>query len=156
MKEKTENSASVQQTASDPIHTPGMPNDPNDLYHLMRSCGHILYHNGMNKSGQGRILHILEQEGSLAQKDLQTILKIKSGSVSEILTKLEKDGLIVRTRDERDRRRMIVSMTEEGRKHAQDFHERAEKKNWFYALSEEEQAQLRTILQKLLAAWYEE
>ena len=118
----------------------------------MRSCGHILYHRGSAKSGQGRILHILEKERSIGQKDLQQMLKIKSGSVSEILTKLEKEGLIERSRDEADRRRVIITMTQKGREHAKLYNE---KRDWFHALNSEQQEQLKKLLQILLVSWSE-
>ena len=129
---------------------PGVPNDPNDLYHLMRSCGHILYHNGSTKSSQGRILHILEKEGTIGQKDLQQILKIKSGSVSEVLTKLEKEGLIERSRDECDRRRVIITMTQKGRIHAHNYNE---SRDWFAVLDAQQKEQLKELLQLLLESW---
>ena len=53
-------------------------------------------------------------EGDLYQKELQYILGIRPGSMSEIVTKLEKRGLLVRKRDEKDMRRARLSITEEG------------------------------------------
>ena len=129
---------------------PGVPDDPDDLYHLMRSCGHILYHRGSTKSSQAWILQILEKEGSIAQKNLQQMLKIKSGSVSEILTKLEKEDLIIRSRDEIDRRRVIISMTSKGSRQAHAYHE---KKDWFAALDGLQQEQLKVLLRILLESW---
>lgn len=129
---------------------PGVPDDPDDLYHLMRSCGHILYHRGSARSSQGQILQLLAKEGSAAQKDLQQTLKIRPASVSEILTKLEKEGLVVRSRDEEDHRCAIITLTEKGRDCAQTD---PEKKDWFAALDADQCEQLKQLLQILLASW---
>ena len=130
-------------------------NDQEDLYHLMRACGHILYHSGSSKTGQGRILHLLDQNGPVSQKDLQTTLDIQSGSISEILTKLEREGLIRRQKDENDRRRIIVSMTEKGTRHAQEYHQSYQEKDWFAALDPKQRGLLRSLLQTLLNSWRE-
>ena len=126
-----------------------------ELYHLMRACGHILYHSGASCTGQGRILHILDQEGAVSQKDLQERLNIQSGSISEILTKLEKEGLIERRRDEKDKRRMIVYLTDKGAEHARLYHAGRQEKDWFSALNAEQREQLRDLLQTLLDSWHD-
>ena len=46
------------------------------------------------------------------------ISDLKAGSLSEVLTKIERDGLIERTRDPQDRRQLIVRLTPEGHKQA--------------------------------------
>ena len=124
-----------------------------ELYRLMRACGHILYHSGASKAGQGRILHILDYEGQISQKELQARLGIQSGSISEILTKLEREGLICREKDTQDRRKVIVKMTEDGKEHARKYHARRRDKDWFAALGPEQRAQLRELLQILLNSW---
>ena len=124
-----------------------------ELYRLMRSCGHILYHSGSSKSGQGRIMHLLDENGPMSQKELQTTMNVQSGSISEILTKLEREGLIARSRDENDRRRVIVALTEKGLEHAREYHSRSRRKDWFAALDEAQRQELQTLLQLLLDSW---
>lgn len=126
-----------------------------ELYHLMRACGHILYHSGFRKTGQARILHILDRQGPVSQKELQEDLDIQSGSISEILAKLEREGLIRREKDETDRRKAVVYMTEAGKEHAKKYHESRKEKDWFAALDPDQRAQLRDLLQVLLASWKE-
>ena len=136
---------------------PSDSEEPQDeLYRLMRTCGHILYHSGQSKNGQGRILHILDhQNGSVSQKEIQAQMGIQSGSISEVLGKLERDGLIVRYKDEDDRRKVIVSLTDSGREHAAAYHRSQREKDWFEALNETEKAELKALLEKLLASWNE-
>ena len=127
--------------------------EQDELYHLMRACGHILYHSGSSKSGQGRIMHLLDENGPMSQKELQTKMNVQSGSISEILTKLEREELIVRRKDENDRRRVIVALTEKGRTHAVEYHKGRQEKDWFAALDEAQRQELQTLLQLLLTSW---
>ena len=127
--------------------------EQDELYHLMRACGHILYHSGSSKSGQGRIMHLLDENGPMSQKELQTKMNVQSGSISEILTKLEREELIVRRKDENDRRRVIVALTEKGRAHAVEYHKGRQEKDWFAALDEAQRQELQTLLQLLLTSW---
>ena len=126
--------------------------NPDGLYALMRACGHVLYHQGGRKSGQGRILRILSHCESMSQRELQEILGIQTGSLSEILAKMESAGLIERERDETDRRRSIVRLTQTGRDRAGKC--RAGKHpDMFSALNEEQKNQLKELLSILLADW---
>lgn len=138
----------------DDWHGEGVPDvdmeNPDGLYALMRACGHVLYHQGGRKSGQGRILRILSHCESMSQRELQEILGIQTGSLSEILAKMESAGLIERERDETDRRRSIVRLTQTGR----DRECRAgEQPDMFSALNEEQKNQLKELLSILLADW---
>ncbi|MCI2049753.1 MAG: MarR family transcriptional regulator [Lachnospiraceae bacterium] len=129
----------------------------NDLYGLMRQCGHHLYHAGMKSAGQGRILEILQSSGEMSQRDLQEMLQIKSGSISEIIGKMEAKGMLARTRDNEDQRCVMLAITEEGleRYRAQKSDAEKERENVFRALSQEEQSQLKTLLEKLTKSWEE-
>jgi len=48
--------------------------------------------------------------------DLGNHLSLDSGTLTPLLKKLEKDGRIIRNRDQNDERKVIVSLTEEGKK----------------------------------------
>ena len=89
----------------------------------------------------------------MTQKELQEALAIQPGSVSEIISKLEARGLLSRERDEEDKRRMVLRITDAGRAGAEAF-SGAESGNELYgALSEEEQSTLKELLKKLLESW---
>ena len=124
-----------------------------DLYALMRACGHILYHQGGRKSGQGRILRILSHCEAMSQRDLQEVLGIQTGSLSEILAKLENAGFIERERDEADRRRSVVRLTPAGRNRAEECCRNGERQDMFSALDEGQREQLKKLLTILLADW---
>lgn len=121
-----------------------------DINHMMR----MLYE---GKASQSRILIILYEQKEMTQKDLTEFLGIKPGSVSEILSKLEKANLITRVHSENDHRTMEVSLTDEGEKLAQEAVERRRERHeqMFVCLTEDEQNTLLFLLEKLSGDWGE-
>ena len=122
------------------------------LANLFDHCGHILSHQfGNHSRGQEGILEAIRAKPGITQKELAEILNIQSASVSELLMKLERKGLVIREKSEEDRRSIRVALSEEGEKMIQ------QPKNApvdpFQALSTEEQDQLRSLLEKLLMDW---
>lgn len=112
-------------------------------------------HHGPSHPAQGRVLSILTERESMSRKELMDLLEVRSGSLSELLGKLERHGLIAREQDQSDKRGFVLSVTDKGRamagEHGQWRGERAEE--LFAPLSREEQEQLGAILTKLLNAW---
>lgn len=121
---------------------------------LLRFCGHILYHrHGWNRS-QGRVLRLIEDRGRMSQKELQDLLGIKSSSISEMISKLEAKGLVRRERDDADKRKTVLVITDAGKAAVHDLPDRTHQES-YDALSPEEQETLRQLLLKLLASWQE-
>lgn len=141
------------------------------LQKLMERCGHFLYHRRGGKIGQKRILQILHdyeqhadvcgQDGEhkigLTQQELQNTLGIRSGSVSEIIGKMEASGLIIKTRQENDRRRICLALTDMGREAVEKtmLQNARQEAMLFEMLSLEEQNELIRLLTKLLEGWEE-
>lgn len=80
----------------------------------LRGCGHFLHYKMGGKAGRHRIFHILLERDELQQRELQEILGIQSGSLSEILLKIEADGDIEKTKCEKDRRNYNLKLTPKG------------------------------------------
>ena len=118
---------------------------------------HLLHHMSRfgveSRGGQGRILRILAEEGSMTQRTLTEKLGIQPGSASEVIGKLERAGFIERRESEEDRRTADVSLTEAGMEQLSS--QKQEKPNLFSALSQEEKEQLLALLEKLSADWRE-
>ncbi|MBU3805079.1 MAG: MarR family transcriptional regulator [Candidatus Cellulosilyticum pullistercoris] len=129
--------------------------EKHELLALMEKCGHFLYHRRGGKRGQGKILKILLTEGEITQKELQERLGIQSGSMSEIVLKLEGNGLICRAKDEADKRKIKLKITEEGKRFFEEKHKTKieQEKKLFNALTKEEQVQLKVLLTKLFDDW---
>lgn len=67
---------------------------------------------------QGRFLHYIstKHEGGICQKDVEKEFNIRRSSATEMLQKLEKNGLIERIEDEEDKRSKRIHITEKGEK----------------------------------------
>jgi DNA-binding MarR family transcriptional regulator len=71
-------------------------------------------HSEMSGASRGVLLH-LAQSGPLSVGDCAKHLKRAQSVVSEIVDQLERNGLLARVRDDRDKRRTLVWLTDEGR-----------------------------------------
>ncbi len=63
---------------------------------------------------ESRVLFAFKDRREVTVGELRAELGIDSGYLSRILTRFEREGLIERTRSERDRRRQHVTITEAG------------------------------------------
>lgn len=125
------------------------------LQMMLHKCGRMLSHHSGGKQSQKRILSILNKRGNMTQRELQEILEIQSGSLSEILGKIEQDNLIIRQQNQDDKRNIDLILTDEGNVIAQQNQEekRNKTKRLFSCLEEEEKQQLIHSLHKVLHAW---
>ena len=125
------------------------------LLNIMERCGHFLYHRRGGKRGQMRILDLLDKRGAVTQKELLQYLPLKSGSVSETVSKLESQGFILKERDKEDKRRINIILTAKGKDvlERQLAHNREQEGVLFTSLSEEEQQILTELLTKLFEDW---
>ena len=121
-----------------------------DLDLLFRSCAHMLHHKERRSGSREQILTYLMENGSAFQKDIQEELRVQPGSVSELLSKLEKNDLIVRKKSRLDKRAVIISLTQKGAAETK-VRLQKEENSPFDVLTDEEQETLRTILRKLLS-----
>ena len=124
------------------------------LTDLLDRCGHYFTHRiGGSRRGQGNVMTFLAHHPDVTQKELAEALGVIPASLSEVLMKLERKGLVERKKDENDRRLVRVRLTEEGQKKLE--HPDAMLSEPFQALSQEEQETLKQLLSKLLADWEE-
>ena len=126
-----------------------------EIIPLMEQCSHALYHRDGRKHGQLRILMILEHESPITQRELQDKLKIRAGSMSEIITKLENSGFVEKSKDENDKRRAVIVITNKGREALRDNLAATIQsgREMLDPLSTEELYELLRILRKLRDAW---
>lgn len=98
--------------------------------------------------GQGRILALLQLQPEITQKELTFLLDMRPQSLGELLAKLEAKGYLTRRPSTKDRRVMVIQLTEEG-KAAAEVATSSETGNVFQQLSQIEKSQLSNILGKL-------
>ena len=122
---------------------------------MLGKCGMILNNKHCCHHGRGRILKVLLEKGTMTQSDLQNIIDIRSGSLSEILSKMEDKQLITREKDENDKRKVKIKITEKGKEAIllKEEEHKNKAKELFNAIDEEEQKQLEGILSKLIKSW---
>lgn len=123
----------------------------------LRACGHFLYYRMGGRSGRRRILTILEQHQEILQKELQDILQIQSGSLSEVIIKLEADGLIKKYKSRIDGRQFILQLTDKGKEKARYLQEEYDEQvvEMMNCLSLEQMEELHKLLAVLYACWNE-
>lgn len=119
-------------------------------------CGHYIHIHGGGRSGRAPIICALLKHGdAMPQRELMNMFDLKAGSLSEVLAKIERDGLIERTRDPQDRRQLIVRLTEKG--HAQAEREQTERERFraeaLTCLTTDERALLEDMLARIKERW---
>ena len=114
-------------------------------------CVRLLEHKTGKKRSQENILSILYQYENISQKELQNILEIESGSLSEILSKLEKNGFIIKYKDDQDKRKFIIQLTDQGNNKI--LHKKSNDEDMFDMLTIQEKEEFLFLLDKILVAW---
>ena len=99
--------------------------------------------------GQGRLIILLKRKDGFSTKELSEILNISVTSLNETLNKLEQQNLIRKVPSPKDKRVLLVELTEEGR--ALEF-KNHEDIDIFDTLSEEEKENLNEYLNRLTVA----
>lgn len=126
------------------------------ILHDFGYFGHFLHmHVGGRAGKQYVLIRLLKSGGSLTQRDLQEVGGTASASMSEVLAKLESEGLIERVPLETDARQRMVRLTSAGAAKATDIeaHRLRFEKDALSPLSEEEQGELAGMLDRVAAHW---
>lgn len=101
--------------------------------------------------GRFRILKSLKKKGNVSQHELAELVAMKPGSLTEALERLEQEKLVVRQRDEKDRRIVRVALTKDGEneeiKMVNNFNHFEQ--HLYGVLTASEQSQLIRIIDKL-------
>ncbi len=128
-----------------------------DLADLIDMAGRMLRRRpqGGPAQGQALVLSILLGREALSQRELQQLLGIQPGSLSELLSKLEAKGLITREKAE-DRRGNLLRITDAGREAAAANLSDSPEADPFAPLTAEQQDALAAALRTLLTAWVAE
>lgn len=98
------------------------------------------------------LFYILEQNGNVIPSDISNAMGSTSARIATVLNNLEKKGLISRTIDTEDRRRIIVNLTDAGKEYV---HEQNQKRvefitNMLKYLGENDAKEYIRIMKKLV------
>lgn len=101
--------------------------------------------------GQGHVLYLLSRNENLSQRELANLAKMQPGSMTEILTRMERDELIERHRDAQDKRVIHVRLTQKGQQAEHDNYLRHQKfcQQLFAPLNLEEKQAFSTLMKKI-------
>lgn len=126
-----------------------------ELLRLISKTGHRLHAIRGARPGQERILHMISHTGEMTQKQLIQRLQLSQGTVSEMIQKLESRGLVEKKTDSSDKRRILLTLTEEGEKEEQALRDQndADDAHALECLSEEEKNSLADMLTRILESW---
>lgn len=134
-----------------------MTDENKGLILALRDACHTLHQLYEGKGSQTGVLIALEETGPITQRKFTELLGIRPGSASEVLTKLEHNGLIRRSPNSADGRTMDISLTEEGQQQSLLARQQRIRRHdeMFACLSKEEKQELLALLGKLNGAWGE-
>lgn len=103
-------------------------------------------------SGQWSVLRILWDIEGLTQVELADRMRVEKASLTGVLEGMERRGLILRVRNEDDRRKINITLTAQGRRlkrqllpYAAEINRKATR-----GMSGAEKAQLRGLMEKLI------
>ena len=105
--------------------------------------------------GQGRLLVLLNRYGALTQRELIELTGRRSATLSEQLEGMEKSGLILRRKNEQDKRNVDVELTEQGKTAAVEAIQNRQSyaDELFAAVPQRKKQQLAGLLDALLHTW---
>lgn len=64
---------------------------------------------------QLQVLHALDEHGALPQKELARLLRVEQPSIAELLSRMERDGIVERRPNPDDKRGSLTSLTRASR-----------------------------------------
>lgn len=133
-----------------------VPDLNRQLIRCLRALGRTIRALSEGRASQKRVLRLLRESGPVTQQALTARLNVQPGSASEVIRRLEETGLILRSQNALDRRTSDIRLTAEGKAQADraEAEIQARRREMFSCLSDEEKAQLLTLLQKLSEDWH--
>ena len=104
-------------------------------------------------NGQWPLLLYLWETDGLSQKQLARRVQIEEPTTTRTLDRMERDGLVRRMRDETDRRRVNVYLTDRGQQLRDELVPYAQEVNALatHGLSEQDKAKINSLLNYMIA-----
>lgn len=101
---------------------------------------------------QGRILYVLWQKDEISISSLSAQTSLTNTTLTAMLDRMEKSGLIVRKPDPGDRRNRLIVLTEKAKSLQDDYTRISRRMNEIYysGFTEEEIVQFESYLQRVL------
>ena len=102
---------------------------------------------------QGRILFVLWQKDGVPMSELSRQTGLATTSLTSMIDRMEASGLVRRERNDKDRRKVFIYLTDEARALEKDYDEVSEAMNavFYEGFSEAEAEQFDAYLNRVLA-----
>ncbi|NLC67335.1 MAG: MarR family transcriptional regulator [Clostridiaceae bacterium] len=151
MKAKCINEASCANCAEDENKEDSLHFIFRQLMRLHHYRSHMLLNSLGVHPGQPAVLFMLEHNDGISQKEIAERLKLKGATVTVMLKRMEKNGLIYRKTDARDLRVSRVYLAETGRDRIKKIKEKFKSldEECFHGFSGEEKILLRRFLTQM-------
>ncbi len=101
---------------------------------------------------QGKILYVLWEFGDLPIVEISKRTGLAKTSLTSMLERMERSGLVMRTADGEDRRRLLVSLTDRARALKSDYDAVSDRTNeaYYKGFTEAEVAEFESYLRRIL------
>jgi len=102
---------------------------------------------------QGRILYVLWEYGQLSMVDISKNTSLAKTTLTSMIDRMEESGLVTRTYDTKDRRQVLVSITEKAQKYRDKYNEISDQMNaiFYNGFSEKEIKPLEKALARIIS-----
>lgn len=102
---------------------------------------------------QFRVLQIVSESATMTPKDISKQMGVSQATITSLIDKLEKQGMVCRTKSEADRRQINITLTPRGVETVDTAPDALQQRyvRQFESLQEWEQAQLISSLERIAA-----
>ncbi len=126
------------------------------IFHMHMNCVKKEFDkNDLQSASHPQILFMLAHgsENRASQKEIADRLGVSAPTVAVSVKRMEKAGLVRKVADEKDLRRNLIALTDQGHRVVQESHVvfHAIEKGMFQGFSEREQEQLKTLFLRIVS-----
>ncbi len=101
---------------------------------------------------QGRILYVLWEHEKLSITEIGRLTSLAKTTLTSMLDRMEKSGLIIRTPDTKNRRQIFISITDKAKEYRSKYDQVSEKMNslFYQEFSEAEIVEFESKLKRII------
>lgn len=97
------------------------------------------------------VMMVFWEYGGMTEKELGGIVHLDSGTLAPLLKRLEKQGIVTRTRPEGNENKLYIALTEKGERMKEDALRIPEEMSGCIRLPDEDLMMLKSLLDRMMA-----
>lgn len=97
------------------------------------------------------VMMVFWEYGGMTEKELGGIVHLDSGTLAPLLKRLEKQGIVTRTRPEGNENKLYIALTEKGERMKEDALHIPEEMSGCIRLPDEDLIMLKSLLDRMMA-----